>query len=155
MSIKLTDTQLVMLSAAAQREDRCLIAPETLKSGVAQKVAKKLISAGFAKETQAKAAIRSGGATRNSGASYALKLRAAGAKAIGINEGVEPENATNEDGSLDNRDQAAVSSKLEARDAPEPLEPVPAGPCAATAVARSWRESSNSFSGTTAQQSMS
>ena len=67
MSIKLTDTQLVMLSAAAQREDRCLIAPETLKSGAAQKVAKKLISAGFAKETQAKAAIRSGGATRNQG----------------------------------------------------------------------------------------
>jgi hypothetical protein len=27
MSIKLTDTQLLMLSAAAQREDRCIAAP--------------------------------------------------------------------------------------------------------------------------------
>ena len=33
MSIKLTDTQLVILSAAAQRKDRCLVAPPTLKGG--------------------------------------------------------------------------------------------------------------------------
>ena len=31
MSIKLSDTQLVMLSAAAQRDDRCLTLPEKLK----------------------------------------------------------------------------------------------------------------------------
>jgi hypothetical protein len=33
MSIKFTDTQLVLLSAAAQREDRCLVASPTLKRG--------------------------------------------------------------------------------------------------------------------------
>ena len=33
MSIKLTDTQLVILRAAAQHEDRCLVAPESLKGG--------------------------------------------------------------------------------------------------------------------------
>jgi len=44
MSIKLTDTQLVILSAAAQRKDRCLVAPPTLKGGAAQRVANKLIS---------------------------------------------------------------------------------------------------------------
>jgi hypothetical protein len=33
MSIKLTDTQLLMLSAAAQREDRRLVAPKSLKGG--------------------------------------------------------------------------------------------------------------------------
>jgi hypothetical protein len=38
MSIKLTDTQLVMLSAAAQREDRCLVALPKLKAGAALKV---------------------------------------------------------------------------------------------------------------------
>ena len=43
MSIKLTDTQIVMLSAAAQRDDRCLVAPRNLKGGAAQKVAAKLI----------------------------------------------------------------------------------------------------------------
>jgi hypothetical protein len=31
MSIKLTDTQLVLLGAAAQRQDLCLVAPPTLK----------------------------------------------------------------------------------------------------------------------------
>jgi hypothetical protein len=43
MSIKLSDTQLVMLSAAAQRDDRSLTAPEKLKGGAAVKVAMKLI----------------------------------------------------------------------------------------------------------------
>jgi hypothetical protein len=31
MSVKLTDVQLVMMSAAAQRKDRCLSAPATIK----------------------------------------------------------------------------------------------------------------------------
>ena len=55
MSIKLTDTQLVLLGAAAQRKDLCLVAPPTLKGATAQKVARKLISAGFVKEVKAKA----------------------------------------------------------------------------------------------------
>ena len=37
MSVKLTDLQLVMMSAAAQREDRCLTAPETMKGAVVSK----------------------------------------------------------------------------------------------------------------------
>jgi hypothetical protein len=55
MSIKLTDTQLVLLSAAAQRKDRCLVAPPTLRGATARKVASKLISLGFVKEVKAKA----------------------------------------------------------------------------------------------------
>ena len=54
MSIKLTDTQLVMLSAAAQREDRCIVAPPSLKGAAAQKIATKLVAAGFAKEIEDK-----------------------------------------------------------------------------------------------------
>ena len=38
MSIKLTDTQLVLLSAAAQRKDLFLVAPPTLKGATARKV---------------------------------------------------------------------------------------------------------------------
>jgi hypothetical protein len=53
MSIKLTDTQLVLLGAAAQRKDLCLVARPTLKGATAQKVARKLISAGFVKEAKA------------------------------------------------------------------------------------------------------
>jgi hypothetical protein len=130
MSIKLTDTQLVMLSAAAQREDRCLVAPARLKGTALQKLARKLISAGLAKEIKAKSDNPIWRRDEESGASYALKLTAAGAKAIGIDEGVESEDATHKGGTLENRDHAAVSSKLEVRDASEPMKPVPAGPCA-------------------------
>jgi hypothetical protein len=49
MSIKLTDTQLVMLSAAARREDRCIVPPPSLKGAAAQKIATKLVAAGLAK----------------------------------------------------------------------------------------------------------
>ena len=45
-----------------------------------------------------------------SGASYALKLSAAGAKAIVADEDVEPENADNEGGALENHSQPAVPS---------------------------------------------
>src|ERR1700693_2476897 len=86
MSIKLTDTQLVLLSAAAQRKDRCLVAPETLKGGASQKVARKLISMGFAKATRAKRNDPIWRRAEQSGASYALKLTVAGARAIGIDE---------------------------------------------------------------------
>jgi hypothetical protein len=49
MSIKLTDTQLVLLGTAAQRKDLCLVAPPMLKGATARKVASKLISAGSAR----------------------------------------------------------------------------------------------------------
>jgi hypothetical protein len=76
MSIKLTDTQLVLLGAAAQRQDLFLVAPPTLRGATAQKVASKLISAGFVKEVKAKASDPIWRRDEESGASYALKLRA-------------------------------------------------------------------------------
>jgi hypothetical protein len=127
MSIKLTDTQLVMLSAAAQREDRRLVVPPNLKGGAALKVANKLISAGFVEEIEAKAGGPMWRRDNETGQAYALKLTAAGAKAIGI-DGVEPENAQDETGALENRDQVPVSSRVEARDAHQPRKPAPAGP---------------------------
>ena len=42
MSVKLTDAQLVMMSAAAQREDLCLTAPDKMKGAVLAKSAKSL-----------------------------------------------------------------------------------------------------------------
>jgi hypothetical protein len=128
MSIKLTDTQLVLLSAAAQRKDRCLVAPETRRGGASQKVAKKLISMGLAKATKAKRNDPIWRRDEQSGASYALKLTVAGARAIGIDESIELENTPREDGALKKRDQIAVSSTLEARDAPDATESVSVGP---------------------------
>ena len=128
MSIKLTDTQLVMLSAAAQREDRCLVALPKLKGGVALKVATKLISAGFVEEVEADAGVPIWRRDNEMGRAYALKLTAAGANAIGLDEGVKPENADNETGAPESRDQVPVSSVLETKDSPESIERVPAGP---------------------------
>ena len=86
MSIKLTDAQLVMLSAAAQRDDRSLTPPEKLKGGAAHKVATKLIlAAGLVKEVKAKAGTPVWRRDEQNGQSYALKLTAAGAKAIAVN----------------------------------------------------------------------
>jgi hypothetical protein len=130
MSIKLTDSQLVMLSAAAQREDRCLVAPKTLNGAAVQKVANKLISARLVEEIEAEAGAPIWRRDDETGDAYALKLTAAGAKAIGNDESVEPENAGNETGPLENRDQATVSSEVEAGEAPQLRVPAPAGPSA-------------------------
>ena len=91
MSIKLTDAQLVMLSAAAQRDDRCLALSTKLKGGAAQKVADKLTGAGFAKEIKAKPVAPVWRRDDKTGQTYALKLTAAGARAIVVDE-EEPAN---------------------------------------------------------------
>jgi hypothetical protein len=130
MSIKLTDTQLVLLGAAAQRKDLCLVAPPTLKGATARKVASKLISAGFVKEVKAKASDPIW--RRDEGASYALKLTAAGAKAIAVDDAAEPEDAGEESNTLANPNQAAIPSKLDAKDArpADAMEPGPIRPSA-------------------------
>jgi hypothetical protein len=68
--------------------DGFLVAPPTLKGATAQKVASKLISAGFVKEVKAKASYPIW--RRGEGASYAFKLTAVGAKAIAVDD-AEPE----------------------------------------------------------------
>jgi hypothetical protein len=121
MSIKLTDTQLVLLGAAAQRKDLCLVAPPTLKGATAQKVASKLISAGLVKEVKAKASDPIWRRDEESGASYALKLTAAGAKAIAVDEAAEREDAGEASDGLANRDQPPLLSELDGKDVPERL----------------------------------
>jgi hypothetical protein len=51
---KLTDTQLLILSKAAQREDLAIELPPNLKGGAATKVVTKLINGGLAQEVAAK-----------------------------------------------------------------------------------------------------
>jgi hypothetical protein len=133
MSIKLTETQRVLLGAAARRKDLCLVAPPTLKGATAQKVASKLISAGFVKKVKAKASDPIWRRDEESRAFYALKLTAAGAKAIAVDDAAEPENdAGGESATLANRDQAVIPSKLDAKNArpSEAMEPGSAGPSA-------------------------
>jgi Protein of unknown function (DUF3489) len=83
MSIKLTDAQIFMLSAAAQRDDRCLIAPRNLK-GAAQKVAAKLIAGGLANEIKAKPGAPVWRQDEQAGLPIALKITSAGLRAIAV-----------------------------------------------------------------------
>jgi hypothetical protein len=86
MSVKLTDAQLVMLSAAAQREDLCLGAPDNMKGAVLSKVSEKLVKLGLAREVRAVAGMPVW-RREESGRCYALKLTAAGLKAIAVDDG--------------------------------------------------------------------
>ena len=90
MSVKLTHAQLEMMSAAAQREDRCLAAPKMMKGAAVSKARVKLVKLGLAREIHAKpgAPIWRRDET---GSAFTLKLTAVGLKAIaGDEESEEP-----------------------------------------------------------------
>jgi hypothetical protein len=88
MSVKLTDAQLVMMSAAAQRDDSCLEAPETMKGSVVSKASAKLLKLGLVREIRAKAGMPVW-RRDDAGQGYALKVTAVGLKAIAVEEGSE------------------------------------------------------------------
>lgn len=89
---KLSDTQAIILSAAAQREDRiALPLPESLRGGAAAKVVGAMLAKGFLQEADAD--MRNGEPIwRETGDGHGVTLVAtdAGLAAIGI----EPEDAT-------------------------------------------------------------
>jgi len=84
MSIRLTDAQRIALSSAAAREDRCLEIPAIMKTVAVEKLAAKLIASGLAKEIKAKADAAVWRHDEATGRGYALKITAAGMKAIAI-----------------------------------------------------------------------
>jgi DNA-binding IclR family transcriptional regulator len=88
-TIKLSDTQRVMLSVAAQSEDRCLTRPASLRGAQIGKLSGALIAAGYAREVMAKAAAPVWRRDGETGAAFALKLTAAGVKAI-ASDGTPP-----------------------------------------------------------------
>ena len=112
MSIKLTDTQLMMLSAAAQRNDRYLVAAPNLKGAAAQKIASKLIDAGLVREVRAKAGAPVWRRDDDAGLSYALRLTTAGTNAIAIDESSES-GLVRDDGDLRGNVAPARSSSEE------------------------------------------
>jgi hypothetical protein len=118
MSIKLTDTQLMMLSAAAQRNDRYLVAAPNLKVTAAQKIASKLIGAGLVREIRAKAGAPVWRRDDDAGLSYALRLTAAGANAIATDESSEPGHGDDEGDLREN--VASARSSSEEHSAPDP-----------------------------------
>jgi hypothetical protein len=92
-ALKLSDTQLVLLSAAAQRDDHCLSATQKLKGGAAQKVAEKLIAAGLVREVKAKSGAPVWRRDEGNAQSFALKLTASGLNAIAVDDEATEEEA--------------------------------------------------------------
>jgi hypothetical protein len=85
-SIKFNDTQLVLLSAASQRDDHCLVPPAGPQRAQAQRAVAKLLEAGLLKEMRARAGAPIWRRDDETGQTYALKLTAAGVKAIAVDE---------------------------------------------------------------------
>ncbi len=84
----LTDTQLVLLSAASQREGRGVVRPETIDARLFTRATKVLLKAGLIAE---RATVRKGpGGTGPDGEAQMLVIAAEGFNAIGV---AEPEPA--------------------------------------------------------------
>ncbi len=80
----LTDTQLVLLSAASQREDRGVVRPETMDARLFTRATKALLKAGLIAES---ATVRKGpGGAGSDGEAQILVMTADGSKAIGVEE---------------------------------------------------------------------
>ena len=88
MTVKLTDAQLVMLSAASQHGELCLTAPDKMRGAILTKVSEKLVKLGLVREIRAKTGMPVW-RRDEAGQSYALKLTAAGLKAIAVGDGSE------------------------------------------------------------------
>ena len=141
MSVKLTDTQLLMLSAAAQRNDHCLIAAPNLKVAAAQKIAGQLIATGLVKGVKAKVGVPVWRRDDDAGLSYALKLTAAGAKAIAIDESAEPAHVDDESDLSKDVEQAPASPEHSVPDpspegSNETTPPRPSAPRGGTKLAQ-------------------
>jgi hypothetical protein len=89
---KLTDTQLILLSAAAQCEDGILVQPSRLKGGAAQAVTGPLLSSGYIEEVQV-GAHDSYWKTADDGSYLGFRITSAGFKAIGLETAADGDNA--------------------------------------------------------------
>ena len=120
---KLSDTQLVILSAAAQREDRNVLPlPGSLRGGAAAKVVGALLSRGLIAEkatdsqTKADAALNRIWRNDEDGRAILLHITDAGLAAIGV----EPDDGDNAPMGAD-----AASSTEASQDAPAETDPAP------------------------------
>jgi hypothetical protein len=104
----LNDTHLVILSAAAKREDRAVTLPGVLKGGAARKFVEKLTRLDLIQEQRANKGMpvwRRDDENR----SYALRITAAGLKAIGADEEEDAEGV--DSANPKRRSKAASSAK--------------------------------------------
>jgi hypothetical protein len=81
---KLTDTQLIVLSSAAQHDEGLATRPASLNAAAAMKVASSLIAKGLAREIRAKADAPVW--HENDDGRFALKITKVGREAIGVED---------------------------------------------------------------------
>jgi Protein of unknown function (DUF3489) len=82
MAIKFNETQLALLGAAARRNDHYLTLPDGRRLAAARQAANPLLAAGLAREVRARGEAPVWRREKESQHAFALKLTAAGAKAI-------------------------------------------------------------------------
>jgi hypothetical protein len=83
-SVKLTHTQLVLLSAASQRDDRALERPSNLPGGAAGKVIAKLLAGGLIEEIQSRGSLPVWRRDEDGGRS--LRVTREGLRVIGVED---------------------------------------------------------------------
>jgi hypothetical protein len=88
--MKLTDTQLIILSSASQREDGLAVLPEKLRGGAAKAVVTKLLDQGLLKEGRVKRGEPHWRVDENE-RPIGLKLTRSGQSAIRVEEGADAE----------------------------------------------------------------
>jgi hypothetical protein len=82
---KLTDTQLIILSTASQRDDRGVELPANLKGGAARKVVDKLIRAGLLEEVRVRGSLPQWRRDDDNGP-LALRITKQGLEAVGAKD---------------------------------------------------------------------
>jgi hypothetical protein len=88
--MKLTDTQLVLLSAASQRDDSAIEVPANLRGGAARKVVARLLTEGLVEEIAANGSLPSWRRDDTEGA-LALRITRRGLNAIQVEDTPAPE----------------------------------------------------------------
>src|ERR1700681_3414171 len=108
--MKLSDTQLLILSSASQRTDHAALLPENLKGSAAKKVVDRLLNEKLLQELRAKddtPVWRRGDDNRP----YSLRITKAGLTAIEVEEAAE---ATDNNAAADPNDVAAADVSRQA-----------------------------------------
>ena len=136
--MKLSDTQLLILSSASQRADHAALLPANLKGSAAKKVVDRLLNEKLLQELRAKDDMpvwRRGEDNR----SYSLRITKAGLKAIEVKDVAEAP----DDAMADSDEVAAANGPVEAKSSERPSRAKRSGAKTASVSAKATKASSD------------
>ena len=126
--MKLTDTQLVLLSAASQRDDRALERPTNLTGGAAGKVIGRLLTEGLIEEVNSRGALPVW--RRDQTGARSLRITRKGVEAIGIDDGASRRRPARKPGvpsAKSRKRPARLAPIIQAGESHRAVEPAPRG----------------------------